>query len=148
MKSIMNKKAMALTIALSSVLALSSAGAIAQTRGGGYGRCAGDIELCQNKFTNLTDEQKTFHKQAMVDFQAKTENLRTQLREKQTEYHNLLGTTEPNEAQIKATASEISKLRNQMFDERVALDIQLAKKGISKGMKGSRMGGMHHRMHN
>ena len=144
MKSIRQKKTMAMALALSSTLMLGGIGAAqAQAMGGNmYGGCATNAESCQGRFANLTDAQKTARQQAFEDFKTRTETIRTQLNTKREEYRNLLNTTTPNEAQIRTVNNEIHQLHSQLSQEKVTLDIELAKQGIPAGMRGHGMRGM------
>lgn len=93
---------------------------------------------------NLTPEQQAVSQKAYDEFQLKTADLRQQLMSKQYEYKALLTSKPLDEQKVLSVSKEITALRDNMYQQRVALDTDLAKAGIpmmGHGMGG--MGGMH-----
>lgn len=91
---------------------------------------------------NLTPEQQATSQKAFNDFQLKTVNLRQQLIAKKAEYNALLTSKPLDEQKALAVSKEISALHDQLYQQRVALDTELAKAGLpAMGHRGG-MGGM------
>lgn len=143
------------TLASGAVLAhrggpMSAAPAVAgQSMGyGGYHR---------GYMANLTQEQQATVQKAYDDFYTKTADLRQQLTSKNYEYRALLTSTPVDEQKVQAVSKEVTALRDAIYQQRVALDTQLAKAGIPmmgnhmggyRGMRGGHMGGGHMGMGN
>lgn len=94
---------------------------------------------------NLTPEQQAASQKAYNQFQLNTADLRQQLMSKQYEYQALLTSKPLDEQKLQAVSKEVAQLRDNMYQQRVALDTELAKAGVpamghSRGMGG---GGMH-----
>lgn len=87
---------------------------------------------------NLTAEQQAAAQKAFTDFRTKTADLHQQLMSKNYEYKALLTSKTVDEQKIQAVSKEISALRDNLYQQRVALDVQLAKDGIPA--MGNRMG--------
>ena len=102
---------------------------------------------------NLTQEQQAAAQKAHDEFQAKTADLRQKLVSKNYEYRALLTSNPVDDQKVQAVSKEIMELRDAIYQQRVALDTQLAKAGIPmmgnhmggghKGMRGGHMGGGH-----
>lgn len=88
---------------------------------------------------NLTPEQQAVSQKAFDEFQLKTADLRQQLMSKQYEYQALLTSKPLDEQKVLAVSKEITALRDNLYQQRVALDTDLAKSGVP--MMGHRMGG-------
>lgn len=88
---------------------------------------------------NLTPEQQAVSQKAFDEFQLKTTDLRQQLMSKQYEYQALLTSKPLDEQKVLAVSKEITALRDNLYQQRVALDTDLAKAGVP--MMGHRMGG-------
>ncbi|AHG21291.1 zinc resistance protein [Chania multitudinisentens RB-25] len=93
--------------------------------------------------SNLTPEQQANSQKAFDEFQLKTADLRQQMMSKQYEYQALLTSKPLDEQKVLAVSKEITVLRDNLYQQRVELDTQLAKAGVP--MMGHRMGepGMH-----
>lgn len=93
---------------------------------------------------NMTPEQQAASQKAFDEFQTKTADLRKQMMSKNYEYKALLTAGTVDDKKIEAVSKEISALRDQIAEQRVQLDIQLAKAGIPMmGHRGMGMGGDH-----
>ncbi|PVZ85670.1 zinc resistance-associated protein ZraP [Serratia sp. S1B] len=91
---------------------------------------------------NLTPEQQAISQKAFNEFQLKTVNLRQQMIAKNAEYNALLTSKPLDEQKALAVSKEISALHDQLYQQRVALDTELAKAGLpAMGHRGG-MGGM------
>ncbi|MBP1000147.1 periplasmic heavy metal sensor [Serratia fonticola] len=88
---------------------------------------------------NLTPEQQAVSQKAFDEFQLKTADLRQQLMSKQYEYQALLTSKPLDEQKVLAVSKEITALRDNLYQQRVALDTDLAKAGVP--MMGHGMGG-------
>lgn len=88
---------------------------------------------------NLTPEQQAVSQKAFDEFQLKTTDLRQQLMSKQYEYKALLTGKPLDEQKVLAVSKEITALRDNLYQQRVALDTDLAKAGVP--MMGHGMGG-------
>lgn len=88
---------------------------------------------------NLTPEQQAVSQKAFDEFQLKTADLRQQLMSKQYEYKALLTGKPLDEQKVLAVSKEITTLRDNLYQQRVALDTDLAKAGVP--MTGHGMGG-------
>lgn len=88
---------------------------------------------------NLTPEQQAVSQKAFDEFQLKTADLRQQLMSKQYEYKALLTGKPLDEQKVLAVSKEITALRDNLYQQRVALDTDLAKAGVP--MMGHGMGG-------
>jgi zinc resistance-associated protein len=99
----------------------------------------------QGYMASLTPEQQAISQKAFGEFQLKTADLRQQLMSKQYEYKALLTSKPLDEQKVMAVSKEITALRDNLYQQRVALDTQLAKAGVPA--MGHRMGmgrtGMH-----
>lgn len=93
---------------------------------------------------NLTPEQQAVSQKAYDEFQLKTADLRQQLMSKQYEYRALMSGKPLDEQKVLAVSKEITALRDNLYQQRVALDTDLAKAGVpmmGHGMGGTGMGG-------
>ncbi|MGF6192881.1 periplasmic heavy metal sensor [Serratia sp. 2723] len=93
---------------------------------------------------NLTPEQQAVSQKAFDEFQLKTADLRQQLMSKQYEYQTLLTGKPLDEQKVLAVSKEITALRDNLYQQRVALDTDLAKAGVpmmGHGMSGAGMNG-------
>ncbi|CAI1666307.1 periplasmic heavy metal sensor [Serratia fonticola] len=88
---------------------------------------------------NLTPEQQAVSQKAFDEFQSKTADLRQQLMSKQYEYQALLTSKPMDEQKVLAVSKEVTALRDNLYQQRVALDTDLAKAGVP--MMGHGMGG-------
>lgn len=99
----------------------------------------------QGYMGSLTPEQQAISQKAFDEFQLKTADLRQQMMSKQYEYNALLTSKPLDEQKVLAVSKEITVLRDNLHQQRVALDTQLAKAGVPA--MGHRMGmggaGMH-----
>ncbi|WP_127959647.1 periplasmic heavy metal sensor [Serratia microhaemolytica] len=91
--------------------------------------------------SSLTPEQRAASKQAFETFHQKSADIRQQLLSKKYEYKAVLTYKPFNEQKLLAVSKEISALRNELYQQRVALDIQLTKAGVPTFAHHS---GMHH----
>ncbi|VEJ53567.1 periplasmic heavy metal sensor [Pragia fontium] len=87
---------------------------------------------------NMTPEQQATSQKAFDEFQTKTADLRQQMMSKQYEYKALLTSKTVDDKKVQAVSQEISALRDSIYQQRVAMDTQLAKSGIP--MAGRHMG--------
>ena len=93
------------------------------------------------RMANLTPEQQATTQKAFDEFEAKTADLRKQMVSKNYEYKALLTAGTVDDKKVEAVSKEITALRDQIAEQRVQLDIQLAKAGIP--MMGHRGMGNH-----
>ena len=93
------------------------------------------------RMANLTAEQQATSQKAFDEFEAKTADLRKQMVSKNYEYKALLTAGTIDDKKVEAVSKEITALRDQIAEQRVQLDIQLAKAGIP--MMGHRGMGNH-----
>lgn len=92
----------------------------------------------QGYMTSLTPEQQAISQKAFEAFQLKTADLRQQMMSKQYEYQALLTSKPLDEQKVLAVSKEITALRDNLYQQRVELDTQLAKAGVPA--MGHRMG--------
>ncbi|KFK92184.1 MULTISPECIES: periplasmic heavy metal sensor [unclassified Serratia (in: enterobacteria)] len=100
----------------------------------------------QGYMASLTPEQQAISQKAFDEFQLKTADLRQQMMSKQYEYNALLTSKPLDEQKVLAVSKEITVLRDNLHQQRVALDTQLAKAGVPAmghhmGMGGAGMHG-------
>ncbi|GKX60944.1 hypothetical protein SOASR031_32590 [Leminorella grimontii] len=145
--------------AVLSLTALASVSAIAQNGGpinaapAASGQQMGYGGYHRGYMANLTQEQQAKVQKAHDDFRTKTADLRQKLVSKNYEYRALLTSNPVDDQKVQAVSKEIMQLRDDIYQQRVALDTQLAKDGIPmmgnhmggghKGMRGGHMGGGH-----
>ncbi|GKX55254.1 hypothetical protein SOASR030_13660 [Leminorella grimontii] len=114
---------------------------------GGKGMMGGH----QGMMANLTPEQQALLKKAHDDFRTATAPLRQKLTSKGYEYKAALTAVPLDEQKLLAVSKEISAVRAEIEQQRVNMDILLAKAGIpmmEHGMPGGMgMGGMGMGMH-
>ncbi|WP_260516071.1 periplasmic heavy metal sensor [Serratia fonticola] len=92
---------------------------------------------------NLTPEQQAVSQKAFDEFQLKTADLRQQLMSKQYEYQALLTSKPLDEQKVLAVSKEVTALRDSLYQQRVALDTDLAKAGVPVMGHGMGRTGMH-----
>ncbi|WP_337261211.1 MULTISPECIES: periplasmic heavy metal sensor [unclassified Serratia (in: enterobacteria)] len=128
--------------AIFSLAALAGFSHLAMAQNGMNGRGMG---YQQGYMSSLTPEQQATSQKAFAAFQLKTADLRQQMMSKQYEYQALLTSKPLDEQKALAISKEISALRDNLYQQRVELDMQLAKAGVPA--MGHRMGmggaGMH-----
>lgn len=100
----------------------------------------------QGYIASLTPDQQATSQKAFDAFQLKTADLRQQMMSKQYEYQALLTSKPLDEQKVLAVSKEIAALRDNLYQQRVELDTQLAKAGVPAmghrmGMGGSGMQG-------
>lgn len=138
----LNKTALATLLSLSLFAGLTS---VAVAQNGNFGqRMAnpqGMMGYHHGYMANLTPEQQATSQKAFDAFQLKTADLRQQLMSKHYEYNALLTSKPLDEQKLQAVSKEISVLRENMYQQRVALDSELAKAGVPAMGHRGRMGG-------
>lgn len=82
--------------------------------------------------SGLTEEQRTQLDQLQKKFFDETAQLRNELGSKSMEMNNLLRTSNPDEAKVKALQKEVSDLRAKLSEKRVDLDLE-ARKIVPEG---------------
>lgn len=92
---------------------------------------------------NLTPEQQAVSQKAFDEFQLKTADLRQQLMSKQYEYQALLTSKPLDEQKVLTVSKEVTALRDNLYQQRVALDTDLAKSGVPMMGHGMGAAGMH-----
>lgn len=131
-----NKTVIVTLISLSSLMGISGSvlaqpgmGNNMMNRGGGYA-------------ANLTAEQQAIYQKAFDNFQTATANLHQQLLSKQYEYNALLTRAPVDDQKVLAVSKEITALRDNIYQQRVTMETQLAKDGVPlmghhRGMMGN-----------
>ncbi|QBH95367.1 periplasmic heavy metal sensor [Limnobaculum zhutongyuii] len=87
---------------------------------------------------NLTPEQQATSQKIFNEFQTKSADLRQKMMSKNYEYKALLTSNPLDEQKVQAVSKEIDELRNALHQNRVAMDIEMAKAGMP--MTGRHMG--------
>lgn len=152
----LNKTAIAAIISLAALTGFSgvasaedtTANSQQATQGMNYGHGGMNHKNMGNhrggRMANMTAEQQAASQKAFDEFQTKTADLRKQMISKNYEYKALLTAGTVDDKKIEAVSKEISALRDQIAEQRVQLDIQLAKAGVPMtGHRGMGMGGDH-----
>ncbi|MFC0228566.1 periplasmic heavy metal sensor [Serratia aquatilis] len=141
----LNKNAFAVLI---STVVLIGLGNVAMAKNGNNGQGmpgSQGMGYHQGYMSALTPEQQAISQKAFSEFQLKTADLRQQMMSKQYEYQALLTSKPVDEQKVLAVSKEITTLRDNLYQQRVALDTDLAKAGVPA--MGHRMGmggaGMH-----
>lgn len=125
--------------AIISVAMLAGVSTTALAQNGNHGNMTNAQGTHQGMRANLTPEQQAVSQKAFDEFQLKTADLRQQLMSKQYEYQALLTGKPLDEQKVLAVSKEITALRDNLYQQRVALDTDLAKAGVP--MMGHGMGG-------
>ncbi|MCP4669627.1 MAG: Spy/CpxP family protein refolding chaperone [Deltaproteobacteria bacterium] len=92
-------------------------------RGGGPGSCWGE----GRGYGNVTEEQRTQLDTLRQKFRDETAALRTKIWIKSGELRILLGTSNPDAGRAKALQKEISALRAEMGEKRIAMVLEARK---------------------
>ncbi len=141
--------------AMLSITLLTGLGNVAMAQNGNPGQNMADPQRMSRGMgyqhgygANLTPEQQAISQKAFDAFQLNTADLRQQLMSKNYEYKALLTSKPVDEQKILAVSKEITALRDTMYQQRVALDTELAKAGVPTvghrgGMGGAGMHGGH-----
>ncbi|AWH89309.1 periplasmic heavy metal sensor [Limnobaculum parvum] len=87
---------------------------------------------------NLTPEQQATSQKIFNEFQTKSADLRQKMMSKNYEYKALLTSKPLDEQKVQAVSKEIDELRNVLHQNRVVMDIEMAKAGLP--MTGRHMG--------
>lgn len=139
-------------VALLSITLLTGLGNVAMAQNGYHGQNRANPQGINQGLghqpgyrANLTAEQQAISQKAFDAFQLKTADIRQQLLSKNYEYRALLTSKPLDEQKVLAVSKEITALRDNMYQQRVALDTELAKAGIpAMGHRGGMNGaGMH-----
>lgn len=125
--------------AIISVAMLAGVSTTALAQNGNHGNMTNAQGTHQGMRANLTPEQQAVSQKAFDEFQLKTADLRQQLMSKQYEYQALLTGKPLDEQKVLAVSKEITALRDNLYQQQVALDTDLAKAGVP--MMGHGMGG-------
>lgn len=136
----LNKTTLAAVLSITLLAGLGNVAMAQQNMTGQQGMHRG-MGYQHGYMANLTPEQQATSQKAFDEFQLKTADLRQQLMSKNYEYKALLTSKPLDEQKVLAVSKEITALRDNMYQQRVALDTELAKAGVPAMGHGMGMGG-------